>query len=189
MFISLITSKLAGPVAAAIALVLAIGLVWQSVRIDGWPLIGGGYKAQVALLQGQASAQALAQAHADAAVYQARQSAMTKADAEAGAQALSARQNQTQTRTILQKVPTYVSSKSDVACTVPWGAVRLLDAAGSGADPDIVAAAIAPGQPDDAASDVKLSEAVALLAIDLGIARENADQLTHLERAVSARAK
>jgi hypothetical protein len=42
----------------------------------------------------------------------------------------------------------------------------------------------APGQPDDAASDVKLSEAVALLAADLGIARRNADQLTHLQKAV-----
>lgn len=189
MFLGLITSKLAGPIAVAIALVLAIGLVWQSVRIDGWPLIGGGFKAQVAQLQQQAAAQALTQARAEAAAYQARQSAMAKAEAEAGAQVLSARQNQTQTRTILRKVPAYVSSKSDVACIVPWGAVRLLDAAGSGADPAIAAAAIAPGQPDDAPSDVKLSEAVALLAADLGIARENADQLTHLERAVSAQTK
>jgi hypothetical protein len=189
MFIALITSRLAGPIASALAFALALGLVWQSVRIDGWPLIGGGYKAQLAQLQQQTSARALAQARAETAAYQARQNAMTKADAEAGAQAASALQNQTQTRTILRKVPVYVSSESDIACRVPWGAVRLLDAASSGADPDIVAAAIAPGQPDDAPSDVKLSEAVALLAVDLGIARENADQLTHLERAVGAQTK
>ncbi|HEY4078920.1 MAG TPA: hypothetical protein VGM26_18470 [Rhizomicrobium sp.] len=67
---------------------------------------------------------------------------------------------------------------------LPWGAIRLLDAAASGAGLDDVAAAIAPGQPDDAASTVKLSDAVALLAADLGIARQNADQLTHLEKAV-----
>jgi hypothetical protein len=189
MFISLITSKLAGPIAPALALILALGLVWQSARINGWPLIGGGYKAQLAQLQQQASAQALTQARADAAAYQARQGAMEKADAEAGAQALSARQNQAQTQILLRKVPAYVSSKSDVACLVPWGAVRLLDAASTGADPDSVAAAIAPGQPDDAPSDVKLSEAVALLAANLGIARENADQLTHLEAAVGVQSK
>jgi hypothetical protein len=64
-----------------------------------------------------------------------------------------------------------------------WGAIRLLDAAASGADLGDVAAAIAPGQPDDAASTIKLSDAIALLAADLGIARQNADQLTHLEKA------
>jgi hypothetical protein len=68
---------------------------------------------------------------------------------------------------------------------LPWGAIRLLDAAASGANLGDVAARIAPGQPDAAASDVKLSEAVALLAVDLGIARQNADQLDHLRQAVS----
>ena len=81
-------------------------------------------------------------------------------------------------------MPVYVSAKSDALCVLPWGAVRLLDAAASGADPAFVAAAVAPGQPDDAASDVKLSEAVALLATDLGRARDNADQLKHLESAI-----
>jgi hypothetical protein len=37
----------------------------------------------------------------------------------------------------------------------------------------------------NAASDAKLSEAVALLAADLGIARQNVDQLGHLRDAVS----
>jgi hypothetical protein len=64
--------------------------------------------------------------------------------------------------------------------------VRLLDAAASGADPGDAAAHIAPGQPDDAASDVTLPEAVALLAADLGIARRNAGQLSGLEAAVKA---
>ena len=49
----------------------------------------------------------------------------------------------------------------------------------------VVPAASAPGQPDDTASDVKLSAAVALLAADLGIARQNAVQLEHLEKAVT----
>ena len=80
-------------------------------------------------------------------------------------------------------MPVNVSTKSNSACVVPLGAVRLLDAAASGADLRDVAAAIAPGQPDDAASDVTLSETVALLAADLGIARQNAGQLEGLERA------
>ena len=37
----------------------------------------------------------------------------------------------------------------------------------------------------DAASDVKLSEIVALQAANLGAARQNASQLTHLEQAVT----
>jgi hypothetical protein len=41
-----------------------------------------------------------------------------------------------------------------------------------------------PGQPDDAASDVKLSEIAALLAANFGIARQNAGQLEDLEKAV-----
>jgi hypothetical protein len=81
-------------------------------------------------------------------------------------------------------VPAYVSEKASAACVVPWGLVRLFDAAASGADPDDVGAAIAPGQPDDAASDVTLPALAALLAADLGIARENAGQLSHLQAAV-----
>ena len=184
MFLGLITSKLAGPIAVAIALVLAIGLVWQSVRIDGWPLIGGGLKAEVATLQGQVAAAQLAQANATAAALAARQKAADAANGEARAHARAQAAGENQTRTIIQKVPVYVSAKSDSACVVPWGAVRLLDAAASGANLDDAAARIAPGQPDDAASDVKLSEAVALLAADLGIARDNEDQLRHLETAV-----
>jgi hypothetical protein len=65
--------------------------------------------------------------------------------------------------------------------------VRLLDAAASGADPDFVAAHVAPGVADDAPSGIALSDVVALLAADLAIARDNADQLIHLERAVGTK--
>jgi len=90
-----------------------------------------------------------------------------------------------QIETIVEKVPVYVSEKSNAGCVVPWGVVRLLDAAASGASLDAAGAAIAPGRPDDAASDVALSEAVALLAADLGIARQNGDQLERLQKAVA----
>ena len=85
---------------------------------------------------------------------------------------------------MIEKVPVYVSLKAAAGCVIPWGAVRLLDAAASGADPADLRARIAPGQSDDAASDVALPEALALLAADLGIARENAGQLERLEKAV-----
>jgi hypothetical protein len=176
--------KVAGPVAMLCALVLAGGLAWQTGRIDGWPLIGGGLKAQVAGLQQQLSAHELADARAQAAAWTAREKLAGAANEQARLHAAGDQQIQTQIQTVIRKVPVYVSEKSNGACVLPWGAIRLLDAAASGADLDNVAARIAPGQPDDAASGIALSDAVALLATDLGIARQNADQLTHLEKAV-----
>jgi hypothetical protein len=119
-----------------------------------------------------------------AATRRARKRAMPRMSRRAHAAGDRAIQNQIQT--VMQKVPVYVDDKSDAGCVLPWGAVRLLDAAAGGAGLDDVAARIAPGQPDGAPSDVKLSEAVALLARDLGIARQNAGQLEHLEKAVDA---
>ncbi len=182
--LALLGSRLTGPVAAALALLCGAGFVWQSARIDGLPLIGGGLKAEIARLEAQHTADTLAQARAEALALAAQARAAAAAEGEARAHVLAARANDDQIRTVIQKVPVYVSAKSDSGCVVPWGVVRLLDAAASGADPGFAAAHIAPGQPDDAASDVKLSEAVALLAADLGIARDNADQLRYLERAV-----
>lgn len=43
--------KLAGPLAIGAALLLGAGLLWQTARIEGLPLLGGGLKAQVAHLQ------------------------------------------------------------------------------------------------------------------------------------------
>lgn len=184
---ALLTSRLAGPLAAAVALLCAAGLVWQTARIDGVPLIGGGLKAEVAQLEAQREADALAQAKALASALAAQAKAAEAANGEARAHALASRDNDEQIKTVIEGVPAYVSQKSDTGCVIPWGAVRLLDAAASGADPDFARAHVAPGQPDGAPSDVKLSEAVALLAADLGIARDNADQLTHLERAIGTK--
>jgi hypothetical protein len=61
----------------------------------------------------------------------------------------------------------------------------LFDAAASGASLDAVRAAIAPGQPDDAASGIALSEIATVLAIDFGIARQNASQLEYLQKAAA----
>jgi hypothetical protein len=178
------SSRLGTAVATAAAILFAAGFFWQSVRIDGWPLVGGGLKAQIAQLQGRAAADALAHASSEAAALAAQAKAAAAANEEARAHAVAAAANARQIRTVIEKVPVYVSEKSDTGCVVPWGAVRLLDAAASGTGPDFARAHVAPGQPDDAASDVTLSEAVALLAADLGAARDNEDQLRHLENAV-----
>ena len=108
-----------------------------------------------------------------------------RADSQARAQLGAERAADIQIRTVIREVPFYVSAESDAQCVLPWGAVRLLDAAASGADPAQLRDLIAPGQPDDAASDVALSEAVALLAGNLGAARINAGQLEHLQRALT----
>ncbi|HEU4548819.1 MAG TPA: hypothetical protein VFS01_03925 [Rhizomicrobium sp.] len=179
-----LTEKGARPIAGVLTLLLAAALVGQTARIDGLPLLGGGLKAQIAGLQQQLAARDLADAKARADALAARQKWIAAGEAQARAHLAASAATSRQIETIVEKVPIYVGEKSNAACVVPWGAVRLLDAAASGAGLDTVSAAIAPGQPDDAASDVTLSEAVALLATDLGIARDNADQLTRLEAAV-----
>lgn len=178
-------SWLGGKFGGCCALLFALGLAWQTARIDGWPLFGGGLKAEVAALRGDRAARDLKDAKTQAALLQARAALTAQGRAQARAHAARQARTETQIRTVIEKVPIYVDAKSDAACILPWGFVRLLDAAASGADPDTVRAAIAPGRPDDAASDVTLSEAVALLAADLGIARDNADRLTRLQAAAA----
>lgn len=79
------------------------------------------------------------------------------------------------------KVPYAISREADAACPVPWGFVRLWDAYATGADLDTVRARVAPGQPDDAKSDVSLSEIAALLGTVAVRYHQNADQLNRLE--------
>lgn len=184
-----LTSKLAGPIAASIAALFAVGFAWQTVAIDGVPIVGGGYKAQVASLRLQvaddATAQAKFAAQANAAVLAAQSAQRLAQDKVASAYQNGINASQTVTQTIIRKVPVYVSQKSDAACIVPLGAIRLFDAAASGTDPSIAAALIAPGSPDDAASAIPLSDFVAMLAQNFGTGRDNADQLKALETAVT----
>lgn len=83
---------------------------------------------------------------------------------------------------LIVKVPYYVTKEADAACPVPWGFVRLWDAITTGSDIDTVRARIAPGQPDDARSDVTLSEIVTLHGAIAGVAHHNATQLNGLTR-------
>lgn len=184
-----LTSKVAGPIAGAVALLFFGLFLWQTAQIDGWPLVGGGYRQKVSELTGKIKDLQIASQKALQMAQEARTRAQKAADAEAGAYARGLEEGQSRTQTIIRKVPVYVTEKSNSACIVPLGAVRLLDAAISGSDPGAVEAAIAPGQPNDASSGIALSDVVALLASDFGDARANANQLTHLQLAIRAAAE
>jgi len=187
MFASLVSwlgGRLAAPVAGALAVLFAGAFLWQSARINGVPLLGGGLKEEVASLQAQIAARDLNDAKVRVAMLAARQALAAKGEAAAAAHVAALARMQTQIQTVIEKVPVYVSAKASDACIVPWGFVRLFDAAASGADPADVRDRIAPGVADDAASDVTLPEIAALLAANFGAARQNAGQLEQLERAV-----
>ena len=51
--IAAVLSWLGGKLGGFCALVFALGLAWQTARIDGVPLLGGGLKARVAALTGE----------------------------------------------------------------------------------------------------------------------------------------
>jgi hypothetical protein len=177
--------RAAGPLASALALLFAAAFLWQSARIDGVPLLGGGLKARVAALERGRDGHALADAKAAAAALQAQAAWAARGETQARAHLAAQRATDIQIQTVVKEVPVYVSAISDAKCILPWGAVRLLDAAASGAATAGLRDRIAPGQPDDAASGISLSEAVAVLAGNLGAARQNAGQLERLQRAVA----
>lgn len=180
MVLNWLAGRLSGALMSGCALLFAVALGLQTARIDGLPLIGGGLKAQVAALQAQAAARELDAAKTQAAALMARAQAQNAADQIARAAIANDQAIQTQIQTVIREVPRAVPNSS--ACAfLPWGAVRLLDAAASGADVGDVATRLAPGQPDDASSDVALPEAVAVLAADIGLARQNDEQLKAIQ--------
>lgn len=81
--------------------------------------------------------------------------------------------------TTRRKVPVYVTPQSDSRCTVPVGALRLLDDAVSASGQG--GALVLPGQPDDAASGVALSGFADLAAEDRVTYRVVAQRLTDLQ--------
>ena len=172
---------LRGKLASIAAVALSLLLVWQTVRIEGLPLIGGGFKQAVAALQKEIAARDLRDAKARAETLAATVQAQGRMNAVAAVHLAADRGIQSQIQTVIEKVPVYVPAKADAECRIPWGAVRLLDAAASGAGLADSVAGVGPGQPDDAASDVTLSETVALLAANAATARQNAEQLTALQ--------
>lgn len=78
------------------------------------------------------------------------------------------------TRTIIQKVPEYVTVEADARCVVPNGFVGLHDSAATGNPP----APAAPGEPNDADSGVALSEVVSVVAENYAYTRTLEAQVT-----------
>jgi hypothetical protein len=85
----------------------------------------------------------------------------------------------TVTKTLIQKVPVYVTATTDARFPLPWGFVRLHDAAASG--DDLSAAAASPGRPDDVASDVAASEAAGVIVENYGACRADQTRLAALQ--------
>ncbi len=138
------------------------------------------------MLERERDAHALSDARDETARLLAQRARDEQARAHAQHHLVTDRAIQTQIETVIREVPVHVSAASDAKCVLPVGAVRLLDAAASGADSAHVRDRVAPGQPDDAASGLSLSDVVALLADNLGRARQNAGQLEHLQRALTS---
>jgi hypothetical protein len=97
--------------------------------------------------------------------------------AEAKAQAAITARTQIVTREITIHVP-------EIQPCIPYGLVRLLDAAARGSDP--ADAPIAPGQSDDSCAPISWRAFAQDLASDYGIGRANAEQLNALEADIRA---
>ena len=78
------------------------------------------------------------------------------------------------TRTIIQKVPEYVTTEADARCVVPNGFVWLHDASATGNPP----APAASGESADADSGVTLSEVVPVIADNYAYTRTLEAQVT-----------
>ena len=115
--------------------------------------------------------------------------AVGKADAAAGAQEAKAQAGLTeQTRVIIKRIPTYVTRSvpgKPVPC-IPWGFVRLHDAAVLGVDPGSLPNP--GGLADDACSTVEYPDLAGTVARNYGAARANAEQLDALIAAEKTRA-
>jgi hypothetical protein len=82
------------------------------------------------------------------------------------------------TRTLIQKVPVYVTPATDARFgNLPWGFVRLHVSAVSGVDP----VSIAPGEPDDAPSTVAVSNVLAVDVSNAGSCRADQARMSELQ--------
>jgi len=85
----------------------------------------------------------------------------------------------TVTKTLIEKVPVYVSNRADALCSVPTGFVRLHDAAARG--DDLSAASESPGQSDGAPSGVALSTVANTVVANYGGCRADEQRLADLQ--------
>ncbi len=154
---------------------------------------GAGFGAAWKVKDGIEAREALKNARA-AVLETEHQAGIAMAEAKAGSDAVNriaaaAEQQQAkirnQTQTLTREVVKYVPVEVDHGVVIPWGFVRVFDAAASGGgDPSAIS--IGAGQSDTAASGVTLSEIAALSAANDGACRANAEQLAALEQWANA---
>ncbi|HTW35200.1 MAG TPA: hypothetical protein VMD53_11340 [Rhizomicrobium sp.] len=80
---------------------------------------------------------------------------------------------------IAQEVHRHVSRSTVARLCIPYGLVRVLDAASLGADPDSLP--VPAGQSDDACAPVAAADLAANVAANYATARSNAEQLNALQ--------
>lgn len=90
----------------------------------------------------------------------------------------------TRTVTITKEIPAYVTPAQDAVVCIPVGLARVLRAAAAGADP--ASLQLAPGQSDDACSDVTASEVAGWFSDYAGTSQANAEQLNELELTIQS---
>jgi hypothetical protein len=175
-----------------VTLMLAVGpaVWWWDRRTEQIPAFETkvlfwkvGWKAPKSLAQQLAELKAL-QAKAD------RQARTIQTNQQSASAAISERQVvvqeriRFQTRTIIEKVPIYVTRETDQRYPLSNGFVLLHDAAATGADPDALSGAAS--EPHDAASDVASSQAIGVIAGNYGSCRSDAERLRGLQEWVRA---
>ena len=152
-----VVGLVASPVGRAVLMALAAAAAL-------WWAYHAGFGAGVARERAEA-AQRLAEARAAVAKAEARAGQITHDVEIRVVEKLGA--IRTITRTITERVPTYVTVQADAQCSVPVGFVRLHDAAAAGRLPDVPG----PSEPsNDAASGVPLSAVTTVVAGNYGIA-------------------
>ena len=90
------------------------------------------------------------------------------------------------TQTVIKEVPTYVSAQTDSAFPLPWGLVRVHDAAAAGVD--VSALPDTAYGPDGSASTVAASRAAEVISGNYGACLANAERLSALQGWISAQA-
>ncbi len=91
----------------------------------------------------------------------------------------------TVTRTLIEKVPTYVTRKADSGCTITRGPVDVLNAAAAGHDLPSPSAD-SGSSPDAAAPGIALSDVVQSVVGNYGICHADENQIDGLQAAIKA---
>jgi hypothetical protein len=146
---------------AGLAVVAAAGAIFVAGVFHGKDIVRAAWQKQV---NADAQAQALrrdqiAQASTQIAVQHAERKAEIR----------------WRTRTLTERIPVYVSAETDRRFPLPWGLIRLHDAAIEGVVPP------PPSESDGSASDVTASAAAATLVANAGACLENSLELELLQ--------